>query len=279
MKNQKPNLLSRIYKGYEFKLFPYLEDFRGSTKIANLIARLPLSTLPQAKEVTKISELEFDNLIVLDGCRHDMYEEVRGSTESRYSAGSTSSFVIEENFVDEDWSDTVLIAGNPFFHESRFTKLTGKTPEDVFHEVFTTYDHGWSDKEGTVMPEPVVKDALTANKLFPDKKLLIWFYQPHQPFIGQDLAEGFENHLGESDVTTVWAEIMKGNIDHDRVKEGYRQNLSLVLNHVDELVNSLDGRIVITSDHGEMLGELGLYGHGFPDTRAKPLRKVPLETF
>lgn len=46
------------------------------------------------------------------------------------------------------------------------------------------------------------------------------------------------------------------------LREAYSGNLELVLRFTAELVGALDGVLVITSDHGELLGEEGRYSHG-----------------
>jgi hypothetical protein len=45
------------------------------------------------------------------------------------------------------------------------------------------------------------------------------------------------------------------------LRQAYRENLEIVLEHVAQLIDALSGKIVITSDHGEMLGEDGQYCH------------------
>ena len=45
------------------------------------------------------------------------------------------------------------------------------------------------------------------------------------------------------------------------LRTAYRENLRMVLKEVQELVRYLAGRIIITSDHGELLGEKGRYSH------------------
>ena len=51
------------------------------------------------------------------------------------------------------------------------------------------------------------------------------------------------------------------------LRKAYRENLTIVLEHVAKLCNELlhhkpPARIVFTSDHGELLGENGKYSHG-----------------
>ena len=65
------------------------------------------------------------------------------------------------------------------------------------------------------------------------------------------------------------------------LREAYRENLDMVLGYVALLVNKIlkhrpDARIVVTADHGEVLGENGQYGHSFehPYVRLVPWLRV-----
>jgi hypothetical protein len=58
------------------------------------------------------------------------------------------------------------------------------------------------------------------------------------------------------------------------LRKAYEENLKAVLPHVKELVAHLSGRIIITADHGEMLGEDGCYCHWSRATN-KQLREIP----
>jgi len=69
--------------------------------------------------------------------------------------------------------------------------------------------------------------------------------------------------------------LKSGDWDYDKIFEAYIENLRYVLNHVSTLVSNYDAeRVVITSDHGELFGEWGIYNHkaGIPHPL---LRKVP----
>lgn len=58
------------------------------------------------------------------------------------------------------------------------------------------------------------------------------------------------------------------------LRRAYRENLEIVLRQVGTLIDYLKGRIVITSDHGELLGERRSYSHGL-DSDDPVLRTVP----
>ncbi|HEC92572.1 MAG TPA: hypothetical protein ENI51_06250 [Candidatus Atribacteria bacterium] len=64
-------------------------------------------------------------------------------------------------------------------------------------------------------------------------------------------------------------------IGRDGIIKAYVENLHRVLKCVQEIVENLHGRIIITSDHGELLGENGLYGHGLPLPRHTKLVEIP----
>ena len=49
--------------------------------------------------------------------------------------------------------------------------------------------------------------------------------------------------------------------DNTELRNAYKENLRIVLQEVAELLKHLSGRIIITSDHGEFLGEKRCYSH------------------
>lgn len=51
----------------------------------------------------------------------------------------------------------------------------------------------WDEKSGVVRPEPLIRDAKNARKLFPDKKIIVHFMQPHVPFLTSDIEQSPNN--------------------------------------------------------------------------------------
>jgi hypothetical protein len=115
-----------------------------------------------------------------------------------------------------------------------------------------------------VHPETVVEAAVDAHERFPNKRLIVHFMQPHFPFIGetgrQISAKGWST--GRDSVVsgeTVWQQL-RGEGDSptpnlDLVWTAYRENLDIVLSHVQRLLTAIDGKTVLSSDHGNMVGE------------------------
>ena len=54
----------------------------------------------------------------------------------------------------------------------------------------------------------------------------------------------------------------------------YEENLRIVLESVADLIPKLDGRVVVTADHGEAFGEEGVWEHHI-ETHIPPLVEVP----
>lgn len=281
------NIFSRIYKSYNYgfyRKYEAVKKIRGATRLNEFLRSLAARRVSKiSQEPQGIFEEEWDNLIVIDGCRHDLYEEVTSIAKSRISLGSSSNNFVERNFSEGDHSDIVYVTANPHidpFEENAknyFYELTGRKPSETFFEIFYTYLTDWNDDKGTVLADKVVRDAQTAEKLFSDKKKIIHFMQPHHPFVTSDLeARGFDQELNpdKDDNMSIWVKCERGLVSREEAWEAYKQNLEYVLDEIDVLTQNLEGKTVITADHGNLVGEGGLYGHpGNKDYL--PLRKVP----
>lgn len=267
-----------IYTTYKERIYPKISGYRGSYRVKKILEKLATRNIPKIQsEPENLFEKDWDNLFILDACRHDLYEEVEGEADYRITKAGNSYGYIRENFSEGDYSDVVYVTGNPFFNESQFSDLTGgRKPDEVFHEVFHTYMSDWDSEEGTVLPEPLMRDARTARNLFPDKRIVVHFMQPHYPFVVSDLTkDGMRPDLDEErEGESVWDKAEKGVYSDEQLWKEYKKNLEYILNEISELSQDLEGKTVITSDHGNLVGEKGFYGHGF-ETAVKPLRKVP----
>jgi hypothetical protein len=149
----------------------------------------------------------------------------------------------------------------------------------IFHEKFNTVKTDWDKEKGTVMPEPVVRDAKTAENLFPDKKKIIHFLQPHHPFIGKEFGDRMRDPINPEDHATAYDLAERGKLDGEEIREAYKENLGIVLEKAQELAEELEGKTVITADHGDLIGENELFGHYLAESKIKQLREVPWDVF
>lgn len=210
---------------------------------------------PGYDEAVSVMDEEWDNLIVLDACRADFFEDVVNlerydEYERKISLGSHSSEWTRRNFQGGTFGDTVYVSANPH---------TSLEAGDAFHRVVELWETDTDEEVGVVPPESVRDATLEAYSEFPDKRLIVHFMQPHGPFIGSEIGD---DHTNESEY---W--------------EAYTENLEYVMGFVDNLLEAIPGETVVTADHGQayasgLTERLGIGGHK-PRLRFPSLVEVP----
>lgn len=267
-------LVFGLRRFYMKNIFYRMRDRRGFTRIKMFLDSLAerYAEKPE-KPGFDVFEKDWDNLLILDACRLDLYEEVEGETEGRTSLGSSTAEFVEKNFSKGDFSDIVYVTGNPHFSKKLFSELTGRDPDEIFHEVFHTYMSDWDTENGTVLPEPLIRDAETAKKLFPDRRIVVHFMQPHHPFVNSQIEED-SAMVGKDEANKVWPRLEREEFSKEDIWEAYGENLEYILNELEEFVKDLEGKTIITSDHGNAVGESTFYGHP-KGVDTKELREVP----
>jgi len=200
---------------------------------------------------------DWDNLVVLDACRYDLFEahhDLPGELTARESRAAHTSEFILGNFHERNLTDTVYVTASPILQRGYQYRYD---PE--FHDVVNVWRaDGWDEEWNSVLPETMVEHALEAANSHPHKRLIVHFMQPHYPFIGSDLELDKQTVPDPEEIETdIWHEMMRGTDapPSDEVLAAYRQNLDRVLPHVARLLEALSGKSVVTSDHGNMLGE------------------------
>jgi len=90
-------------------------------------------------------------------------------------------------------------------------------------------------------------------------RLIVHYMQPHTPFHSNP------EWFADVDHSTGWglgfAELRDGKLDKTEFYDAYLENLLWVLEDVDLFTQNCDADIAISSDHGNGLGEWGIYGH------------------
>lgn len=219
-----------------------------------------------------IFEKDWDNLILLDACRYDTFKktsDLPGSLTKVQSRGTHSKEFVKANFSNRELHDTVVVSANSYY------KKLAKEHNIDLHDVFILLNEEaelsekWPDMYEAYgnridPPELVSRKAIEVAEEYPNKRLIVHYMQPHRPFIGPNGIEKF-SHVPEPMTDS----IKSGEYDVTRqdVREAYKENLELVLDDVDKLMRELEGKTVVSGDHGELLGEgqsplpLTTYGH------------------
>ena len=237
---------------------------------------------------TYVMKEDWDNLIILDACRYDMFRELNnlsGVLEHRISRGSHTKEFLLENFGKSKHSTAVYITGHP---------LVNYWVSGHFNKIIPVWMEGWHEEYDTVLPRTMVEYSLKAQAEYPEKRLIIHFVQPHYPFIGEKARNEFGDHRGiqsrklvmeghepaSDEMAGVWELLKKRKIRKETLWDAYRENLQITLPHVKDLVDGLRGKTVITSDHGNLFAEripplfCRYHGHS-SGIHVKNLIKVP----
>lgn len=204
------------------------------------------------QEGVEIMDESWDNLILLDGCRLDMFTEystLPGETHSRISRGSSTVEFLRGNLSGGSFSDVVYVTANPQYYKHNFNS--------TFHRVVNVWkEDGWDNNYGTVLPETMKEYAFEMSEKYPNKRIIVHFMQPHYPFIDSGLEEDKGHLTGEEDVN-IWVKLAKGksSLSRSEVWSAYVNNLELTLPIVREILENFDGTTVVTSDHGNLVGD------------------------
>jgi len=240
---------------------------------------------------------DWDVLVVADAGRVDLmreavkeYEELPDQVGSVWSNASCSIDWINRNFngYPGEAARTGYVTANPFAANDEPTAQSADLSEPDIGHLRLLYRSEWQDVGGgieTVPPERVTDHAIDAwrrrDELGIDR-LVVHYMQPDEPYRARP-EWGTGDHvllknLVDADAkagASVFPRVRAGEVSVDEFREVYLDNHHWLLEDVTErLVGNVDGRIAITADHGNGLGEWGAWHHP-PGSVAPPIRKVP----
>lgn len=223
------------------------------------------------REGVNIFDRDWDVCLVLDACRADLMAEVSGEydwlnyDETIWSLGATSPEWIERTFgstPEENLKQTGYVTWNAH-------STTEEVNPDELAVLDEVWAYGWDDEVGAVPPEHITDRAVAVWREHNLNRMVVHYMQPHVPFLSR---EGelrrritLDDHRGRTDhQRRIWADLREGVVSYDEVWDAYVDNLRLVLDDIEQtlLKNLAAEKVVITSDHGNGMGEWGQFGHG-----------------
>lgn len=209
------------------------------------------------------------------------------------------------------YKDVIYVSGNPRINSLNVGEFDA---QDRFYKVIDIWNAGWVEERDSVPPEKVSEAALESIKKHPDKRHIIHYMQPHWPYLSLGSAgikefrevvekmscertptrfdrfrnlvgRGLEKAIGEERVDKLRnllgtkpprspPEAVAEELGKDELRRAYENNLRIVLKSLSDFVSKFAGKTIVTSDHGELLGEGDEYSH--PKGRYLPqLVEVP----
>lgn len=241
---------------------------RGYLRQAGRSLNIAIDDRFRSRKGTPIAEKDWDTLLILDACRFDLFvaeNDFSGTLSKEISRGSTSIEFLTENFGSGTFHDIVYVSANPFISQ---------LSEGNFHDIIPVYDQ-WDDDLQTVPPDAVTAAVRDAHEKYPDKRIIGHYMQPHYPFIGpkgqridhRGYSPDLDSELTETG--SIWRQLQFGmlNATREEVLAAYRENLRIVLENIEPLLDEITGKVVLTADHGNLIGErmwpipVRVYGH------------------
>ncbi|OKY77403.1 MAG: Arylsulfatase A family enzyme [Candidatus Methanohalarchaeum thermophilum] len=268
--------------------------------------------MPIQEQSKLMLKKEWKNLIVLDACRYDYFSEIcdiKGKSKKVYSPAIKGDSAPTTNWYkqifERNLKDCVHISAHPRVNSK--TEVDGYNASKWFGKIYDLWDSHWDEEYGTVFPEDVSDEAKKIVRERAEQKYIIHFMQPHTPYIClpppktkkkkqpksrnsifrkiRNLAvKHTRNYIGDMQAVKLM-EIFNmpplspqddalRKVGKEGVKEAYEGNLKRALQSIKPLLDHLDGKTIITADHGELLGEKGRFGHSFKK-EIKELVEVP----
>jgi hypothetical protein len=218
----------------------------------------------------KLDATPWNVLIVLDACRADALRARMDGVETvRSPAWITYAWI--GRFAERFGAERVLyVTANPVVNR----ELARRKHAFVLLSV-------WKDRWGRYGPHglPSVhpRDVNLAARARLDRhgqprRMVVHYVQPHVPYIGagsipcsgwgRGMTDPLSQAIGE--LTPCEEAVARGLLSDEELRRAYAGNVDLVLPWALRLLAAVKGTVVLTSDHGELLGEDGLHGHATP---------------
>lgn len=238
-------------------------DHWGSRAPAVKAAELRNRIKPYQHEITPIWDRDWDLLVILDACRPEWMDTVQSEygfineVDTIHSVGSHSSEWMTSTF-DEKYSqkmeNTLYVTGNHYADGLEKSSLAG---------FVTAHDYGNWAYDSASPPASVITDlAVQAARREDWSRCIVHYMQPHKPFMTSDGGRGEVRVKDWSLGYEPYHRHFRGDLSVQDLHEAFTDNLRYVLSEVDVLLDNVDAeKVVLSSDHGQALGEDGLWDH------------------
>ncbi len=236
-----------------------------------------------ANQLDRLTETDWDILVVLDACRADVLDELaQWPVETTTSPAGCTPEWLEATTDAGLFEDTHVVSGNPQYEQTAV--------EFGYRSIEPFWEDEWDESLQTVPPEPIL-DRVT--ELFTDdgSQIVAHLQQPHWPYVAK-LGDSWELAYPElgpwrdspEEITSLQVAMQRGHINLDRAYSAYRASVASVWTTLTTYLqqwHEAGGHVVVTADHGETFGRLSdlkLYEHPC-NCHVSPVITVPWVEF
>jgi hypothetical protein len=219
-------------------------------------------------QLTLLRRVHWDVLIVLDACRADYFDRVApnaGAEAVRAAASCTAGWVRRARPV---LSGCLYLTANPVV-----SRELEREPGSV--EIVSLWRNLWArltDRRIPAVHPWAVNGAVLGwheQGRLNGRRIVVHYLQPHSPYVGRTplpMARwGPSGNALAAECSRLRrpdAAVREGDLSWRLVRRAYRENLRLAWRAARHLAHRLEGQVVVTADHGEVLGEHGgRFGH------------------
>lgn len=238
-----------------------------------VVPRLVSGYYRLARQRDLLRRVDWNVLVILDSCRADFFRRVeqRGVRTVRSMGPCTRIWIRQFARLLRQaryGEDVLWCTANPLIDSARIEYgVTGVRLMSVWQERWERLG-----KTGipSVHPDAVNEEVLAyVREHGQPRRMIVHYLQPHSPYVGQtELAVALWGDRLKDPLSAVLkglkdpeAAVADGDITWDLLRRAYADNLRLVWEATLRLVEGLKGTVVVTADHGEVIGEGGRWGH------------------
>ena len=222
----------------------------------------------------------WNTIYIMDAMRYDIFKEIidedhiSGKLLKVWSTGCETEVWIRNMFTEPTYKDIVLIANNPTYWKPYTRYVPPK-----FSKAVPTY-YAWKESGDDITPTDeilgIAERQIMVNK---GKRLIIHDMPPHLPYC-EETGKAFLDQLLKPGETRLYGMVRRYGRRHRdnwmELREYYKRSARETLHRI------LDcgwlrrrGGLVISADHGEMIGEHQEYNHSLQYRENFVLRFVP----
>lgn len=260
-------------------------------------------------EIQDVNGSDWDYLIILDACRYDYFKQnysdfLEGDLEKKKSKGTTTPEWLRKTFTSR--YNYRYFAANPYVN-SLGKAHEDWNPAKAFQKIEDVWSTDWNQEQNTVLPGDMtdrviqeIDDRKTIiHYIQPHRPYIscpqeekVWNLQ--KQIVGEKTEKTSTKRKIIEKTRPIWSKFfwklpyrtrwkikdliglenphwgaLVQEIGEEKVQQHYQQDLRTALEEVARLVENLDGKVVVTADHGESLGENNTWGHQAESGKSK----------